>query len=237
MGAHSFTATSKETDPRKAYEALIDDALSMHGSDSYNGTISTTRGFRVHSSAPLSPLAADALSTARLTSLEKWGNCEAIAVGAAKKTKEKTFTFTIRPAEPVGQYLNLTDEMVAGKIGVPLSRLEALTVVESTPSYRYRTTKAGPSRRIWTTSSGGEFATRGEAVAHAKANLADARRTSGVLHVEGDKAVEVFQRTLRAPEAAVVRNLVSWKIKVTARIALSDEREFDHWLFYGWAAS
>lgn len=237
MGAHSFTATSRETDPRKAYEALVDDALAMHGSDSYNGTISTTRGFRVHSSTPLSPLAAAALSEARLGSLEKWGNCEAVAVGAAKKTREKTVTITIRPTEPVGQYLNLTAAEVAEKLGVPLERLESFTVVESTPAYRYRTTKAGPSRRVWTTSAGGEFATRAEAAAHAKKALVDPFNGSTGLYVEGDKSVGVFQRTLRTPEASVVRNLVSWKIKITARIAGSDERVFDHWLFYGWAAS
>lgn len=237
MGAHSFTATSKETDPKKAYEALVDDAFAVYGSDSYNGTISTTRGFRVHSSSPLSPLAAEALSNSRLGSLEKWGNCEAIAVGTAKKTKEKTVTITIRPTEPVGQYLNLTAAGIAEKIGVPLERLESFTVVESTPAYRYRTTKAGPSRRIWTTSAGGEFATRAEAAAHAKKTLVDTFNGSAGTYVEGDKSVEVFQRTIRNPEASVVRSLVSWKIKLTARIATSDERVFDHWLFYGWAAS
>ena len=237
MGAHSFTATAKETDPRKAYESLVGDALSQYGSDSYNGTISTTRGFRVHSSVPLSPLAAEVLSNSRLSSLEKWGDCEAIAVGTAKKTKEKTVTITIRPTGPVGQYLNLTAAEVAAKIGVTLERLESFTVLESTPAYRYRTTKAGPSRRVWTTSAGGEFTTRAEATAHAKKSLADSLRSSTNLYTEGDKTLEVFKRTLRTPEASVVRSLVSWKIKLTACIATSDERNFEHWLFYGWAAS
>jgi len=237
MGAHSFTATSKETDPRKAYEALVGNALSQYGSDSYNGTISTTRGFRVYSSSPLSPLAAEALSNSRLGSLEKWGNCEALAVGPAKKTKKKTVTVTIRPTEPVGQYLNLTAEDVATKIGVPLARLESFTVLESVPTYRYRTSKAGPSRRVWTTSEGGEFATRAEAATHAKKVLVESLLGLGDLYVDGNRSVEVFQRTLRTPEASVVRSLVSWKIKVSAQVATSDEREFDHWLFYGWAAS
>lgn len=237
MGAHSFTAKSKESDPRDAYESLVGDALSQYGSDSYNGTISTTRGFRVYSNVPMSPLAAAALSSARLGSLEKWGNCEAVAVGAAAKTREKKATITIRPVDPVGQYLRLTDAEIAEKIGVPLASLESLTITESTPTYRYRTTKAGPARRVWSTSTGGEFATRAEAVAHAKKTLVDPLNGSAGRYVEADKSVEVFQRTLRSPEASVIRSLVSWKLKIDARIAVGEARVFDHWLFYGWAAS
>lgn len=237
MGAHLFTAIARETDPKKAYESLVGDALAQYGTDSYNGTISTTRGFRVYSSATLSPFAAEALSKSRRGALEKWGDCEAIAVGSAKKIKEKTVTITIRPTEPVGQHLMITAAEISAKIGVPLDRLESFTVLESTPAYRYRTTKAGPSRRVWTTSAGGEFATRAQATAHAKKSLTDSLRTSTDLYTEGDKTLEVLQRTLRTPEALVVRSLVSWRIKITACIAVSDARDFEHWLFYGWAAS
>jgi hypothetical protein len=237
MGAHSFTAISKETDPKAAYAALVAEARSEYGNDAYNGTISTTRGFRVVSNTPLSRSAADALIESRLENLEKWDVCEAVAIGHAKKTKKRTVTITVRPTDDATNGMRLTGADVASHLGIPVERLEGFTVVTSTPKYRYVAGKPGPSRRVWSTSLGGEFASRPEAVAFARQRLEERVRHDAGIYVSGDDTVDVFQRTLRSPEATMQRKLVSWKIKLTAEIAASDEKVFDHWLFYGWAAS
>jgi len=236
MGAHSFTCTAREQDPRAAYERLVDEAISDHGRDTYNGTISTTRGFRVFSSVPTTKVAADSLSRSRLEHLEKWGHCEAIAVGRAAKTTERKATFTVAPSSPAGRYLDMSATDVAAGLGVGIDRLESFSVVSSVPRYRYRNRKAGAASKIWTTSAGGDFATRAQAVAFARAELT-VSALPGSLCVPADASIEVFQRTQRAPEAAVERTLVSVKVTVVATIAVDAERVFDHWLFYGWAAS
>lgn len=237
MGAHSFTAVSKETDPKAAYAALVAEARSEYGNDAYNGTISTTRGFRVVSGTPLSQSAADAMIESRIDSLSKWDVCEAVAVGKAKKVKKRTVTVTLRPAADDANGMRLSGADVASHLGIPVERLEGFTVIESTPKYRYAAGKPGPSRRVWTTSLGGEFASRTEAVAFARQRLEERARHDAGVYVSGDETIEVFQRTLRSPEASMQRKLVSWKIKLTVDVASSDEKVFDHWLFYGWAAS
>ena len=237
MGAHSFTAVSKETDPKAAYAALVAEARSEYGSDAYNGTISTTRGFRVVSSTPLSESAAAALIESRIEDLEKWDVCEAVAVGKAKKVKKRTVTVTLRPTDAAANGMRLSGADVASHLGIPVERLEGFTVVTSTPKYRYVAGKPGPSRRVWTTSMGGEFATRTEAAAFARQKLEERAWHDAGVYVSGDETIEVFQRTVRSPEASMQRKLVSWKLKLTVEIASSDEKVFDHWLFYGWAAS
>ena len=46
MGAVTFCETATAPSARKAFDALQDEAIRMHGMDGYNGTISTVEGFR-----------------------------------------------------------------------------------------------------------------------------------------------------------------------------------------------
>ena len=46
MGASSFVQTTSAKNIQEAYQKLVDNAVSDYGSDSYNGTISTTDGYR-----------------------------------------------------------------------------------------------------------------------------------------------------------------------------------------------
>jgi hypothetical protein len=233
MGAHSFTVTSKEPDPRTAYEALVDQAVSEYGTDPYNGTISTTHGFRVVSTTPVSALQAERLSDERLHDLAKWGACEAIAVGRSTKTVTKKMTLTLK-REP-GQDLELTVEDLAAKLKVPAADIEAFTVVDSAPNHRYRTRKAGPARTFWTVDGGGSYTTRAEALVAAKARL---ERRSGVYgsRAVGTEALTVTKRTVHEPEAGIERVLVSWKVQLEVTVSKDRRRVFDHWVFYGWAA-
>jgi len=55
MGAHTFSLhVNGDMTAQEAYSMAVEDAIYEHGNDSYNGTISTTRGFKILSSKPLS---------------------------------------------------------------------------------------------------------------------------------------------------------------------------------------
>lgn len=47
MGSHNFSNVGYGKTPQEAYNALVDHAQWEHGHDPYNGTISTTEGFKM----------------------------------------------------------------------------------------------------------------------------------------------------------------------------------------------
>lgn len=241
MGAHSFQVVSEQADPAAAYRDLVADALAEHGRDTYNGTISTTRGFRVFASTPLTPSAAQRIAEERLGALEKWGHCEAVAVGSVTRVRTVKRTIDAASLDASVRHERLDTALVAEKTMIPVPLIAGFRILDSAPKYRYRTVKAGPVRRVWTTSTGGEYANRADAVAAAKKRLVERseRSASGLASViEGSDRVEIFQRTVRTPEAAIERTLASWKVRLEIDIVEDDTvLPFDHWLFYGWAAS
>tara|TARA_R110002110_G_scaffold145190_6_gene334599 strand:- start:2254 stop:2535 length:282 start_codon:yes stop_codon:yes gene_type:complete len=52
MGAHSFYVAYEANNAEQAYNALVQQAIYNHGHDPYNGTISTTDGFRMITTKP-----------------------------------------------------------------------------------------------------------------------------------------------------------------------------------------
>ena len=234
MGAHAFHATSKETDHRKAYERLVDDALMMSGHDSYNGTISTTSGYRVVATKPVSQAAADKIADTRILELDKWGVCEAIPVGRSPKTTTRNVVATFTPTSTDG--ITITIDMVADAAVVNADRIEGFEVLESKPVHTFTKRPAGEKKKVWTTSAGGTYPTKAAAYAAAKKYLQERGQNYGST-IPGNETLEVTQKTISAPEAGLTRTLTGWKVKLRVTIAKSDEREFDHWLFYGWAAS
>jgi len=234
MGAHTFQATSKESDARAAYEKLVDDAFITNGNDAYNGTISTTRGFRVVTGKPVSPAAAEMLAATRISGLSKWGTCEAVAVGRSSKTVTKTVSVTFTPTNNSG--ITLTLDMVAQAAGMDAGRIESFEIIDSKPVHTFTKRTGGAKNKIWTTSRGGSYPTKAAAYAAAKKWLQERGQNYGNT-IAGDETVEVVQKTVSSPEAGLTRTLTGWKVKIRLTVAKSDERTFDHWLFYGWAAS
>lgn len=96
MGATDFHTTAKGKDAAAAYRAACDEAIRYYGhQDGYNGTISTTSGFRVVTrpkgrtmkkfldEAMTSIIERDSFQGHRI---EKWGNCLAIQDHKSKRT-------------------------------------------------------------------------------------------------------------------------------------------------------
>lgn len=111
MGSHNFeNATYSHTDARSAYDALVRDALYESGHDGYNGTISTTGGFRIASRTPMTLAQARAYADKHLDEYEKWDECGAVPLVAETEAEwdtpdtytagpwRKTFTFDVRGA-------------------------------------------------------------------------------------------------------------------------------------------
>jgi len=243
MGAHNFTETSKVTDPDVAYRQLVEQALHEYGSDGYNGTISTTHGFRVVSKIPMTAIAAEQYAYEHSERCEKWGQCEAVAVGVATQTKSKIVTFNV-PIDDSAHGLRVDVAMIAGAASMPLGSVTGFEVLTSAPKFKTTVTPPGPARKVWVTnpSRGVEYATKAAALAAARSTAEQARVVSTstavpAVYVQPTVSATVSQQTVRTPEVTVASRLVSWKVKARLDFVVGDKLEFDHWLFYGMAAS
>jgi len=72
MGATNihYSIPRGDLSPAKAYQQLVDEAIYEYGNDSYNGTISTTSGFKI----VRTPENDDEYERI-LDSCDKWGKC------------------------------------------------------------------------------------------------------------------------------------------------------------------
>lgn len=90
MGACQFRERIKAKDARSAYTSAVEDARSEYGNDYYNGTISTTGGFRdVTKEYKASGLTLDAFVEREYDKMGK-GDCACIEVTAPVVKKAKT---------------------------------------------------------------------------------------------------------------------------------------------------
>jgi hypothetical protein len=216
-----------------------------YGHDAYNGTISTTRGYRVVSSAPVGAMEANRLMESRIERLGKWGDCEAVMVGKAAKTRSQSVTLDLQGEDLSAcvdefGYFSLPLATAAAGTGIALDGIEHVEILDRRCTFKKNVTPAGPPRKVWTTSRGGEFASRAEAILAARRHLdmhVQSRTNLPAERFDARPSVEVFQRSSRTPEAAVSAELRRVKLKLRLEfLAPGARREFDHWLFYGWAA-
>jgi len=93
MGATNFgnLAVGRYKNASEAYNSLVEDALHDYGHDSYNGTISTTSGFKMRDDNPrYGTKAFSKWEDNMLEFAEKWGDCICIEITGAilKRMKE-----------------------------------------------------------------------------------------------------------------------------------------------------
>lgn len=241
MGSHVFTSRSTERDATVAYKQLFSQALAEHGHDSYNGTISTTSGFTVVSPKPVSPAQAQSIMDRRIENLSKWSTCEAIAVGTPVRTRPKTLWITIPGDSETSSMVEVSLDTVAAAVGVSPSRIASYEVLESSPKVSIESHRAGPAHKVWATSDGRQFESRAEAVKHARDTLrvrhSHVRSGPALLR---SSTITVQPTIVHTPPTTLVATVSSWRVKVRAQVAQEvkgDVYTFDHWLFYGWAAS
>jgi len=86
MGAHSFTASVYAPTAADGYSMLVDEAVYDHGHDPYNGTISTTSGFKI---VPfMEGESSEQWSERVLDITEKRGSCACIEATHVEKNDE-----------------------------------------------------------------------------------------------------------------------------------------------------
>lgn len=91
MGAHNFEAWSSGDTMDEAYRKAVGDAREESGNDPYNGTISTTQGFKdVTEEYRNSKKSLDKFKHENLEKAEKWGACLGICIEPPKGNKNKT---------------------------------------------------------------------------------------------------------------------------------------------------
>jgi hypothetical protein len=82
MGAHNFYDEAEGNSPREAYQNAVEQAQHEYGHDPYNGTISTTNGFRMVTKKPGQTM--EQLEDEWLDKLEKWGKCACVDLGGKR---------------------------------------------------------------------------------------------------------------------------------------------------------
>lgn len=120
-----------------AHKEAIEEAYREHGHDGYNGTITTSSGFRVVRTTPVSWAEAHAIEEERLDNLNKWEEWEAIPIASDSSYSERTITKSMRLDVPKLPYTRELKELVA-----PLLKLKdgeiikEIKVASDEPSWR-----------------------------------------------------------------------------------------------------
>lgn len=93
MGATSFEMKSSAMSLREAYTNEVEQARAEYGNDSYNGTISTTRGIVDKTSEfRRSLLTINEFVSKTINEADKWGNCFGICIREPKLNTNKVKT-------------------------------------------------------------------------------------------------------------------------------------------------
>jgi hypothetical protein len=90
MGATQFIDTTRAYSMGEAYDQLVEDAVNEYGHDSYNGTISTTQGFKdITSEWKKSGISIDKFIDLKIEDANKWGHAFGVCVSEPIKNKLK----------------------------------------------------------------------------------------------------------------------------------------------------
>lgn len=261
MGSHTFDNTYYgDVTADQAYRALVEEALYTEGHDPYNGTISTTGGFRVVQTTPVTYAEAARISEKRINNLRKWEACEAIPLVAetpAEYGESETGTVELNVSGDVYNDSKKLDAYLRKALGLKtFDTIDGWSNVR--PGSADRTTKVevgvkaeAPKEKAVTRyfvlmphagmpAWENGFATQAEARASLK---------SGVLRYGfngvPDVDVEIIGITRRESGAPLVKGTVFAK-KVTGTLTVQYRRRVKAgragtaragWYFYGWAAS
>lgn len=104
MGAANFDQiVETDQDAKTAYSDAVDQARGEYGYDPYNGTISTTEGFRIVQETPVTLEEAYEIVNRTQDDFSKWGPCGAIALCTEDKTvvRKATGKFVLKAGEAV----------------------------------------------------------------------------------------------------------------------------------------
>jgi hypothetical protein len=259
MGAaYETTYVNTTKSYTEAYDIATGDAYAQYGSDSYNGSITTTRGVQLLRNAPLPRKVAErfANSEENVRGLQKWGPAGAILVGTddsftrrKKKVRHETKKVEYRTIlEDLFEVATL--EAAAGAV------VESVTIVLDKPKWRTRNERVTVKPQVCyevrisgRAVRGGVFEKKADAIAKAREtsklwleegrgnNLIDA---SGRPNWEGPATITVHAvvKTAQTDQVCDFSPELVQRV-VTAEVVYAKAKSTvrnDGWLFCFWAA-
>lgn len=239
----------------EAYRQAVRDAIAEYGHDSYNGTISTGGGIRLHSAVPVSLAQAKKIAYGREDHLQKWETWEAQAVAAGDHFTKREIDTSIRldvDQIPYGDELTDLLTPLVCRAGEHLTRV-AVTTTEIV--WRSVTVPVEGERRIvyriegCRRPVGEEFAS----IAEARAALMHIAKTWGTPRPGWDGKLSLRDEEMRPLDARIVgtvdrgagQPLVRIGTKVKRRVVRVEATalkpkpgapKLGGWMLYGWAA-
>lgn len=234
----------------EAFRNLVSQALHECGHDPYNGTISTSSGYKMVSSNPVLPTQAHKIADDAAESLEKWGNWIAIPVCQAENIHQEV-EVSLRGAEAAGSDQEVFAALQKKAIQKALARRKGWVGVEAYVSHWHRTLKnpkvvrPQPAKAVWVVDLGMRhaqkvFDTKAEALEYAK-SVVNAAPQSGkyIFGLEREVTVEKQFRSLSGSRCKI--SVRAENKTVTATVTVKLERPAASqstvgWLFAGWAA-
>jgi len=245
MGSHDFydaISVKQLTDrnlpltPDAAYRTLVNDALIGYGQDAYNGTISTTSGYRLHDAAIHSRDEAETIQQDTLDNYSKWEACGCIKVGTVPIGKSRTIPRTVNIANPIDATppsLAMATESVAAVLR-PGEKVVSFEVISDDCKWKTKIHRPkGRGNRTFVV-FGTHYATMNEAL-----TAASARQTqqSSNGYAYRHEAI-VHERIVRESPGRVVTEPISRKVKLKVFVGIpAGTPELTHFFFWGWAAS
>lgn len=264
MGATNLEQVIYTTAPaREAYERLVDEAISEYGNDPYNGTISTSGGYRIHGNHAMTEAEAYKVAEQRLSSLNKWEAFEAIALVDPKtiKTRRVTRTFKIT-GKAIKDAGSLSAAIKSAAMGISLREGEKITrYAVATENGTWGNPKQTLRHKATSRATEGKAVTR-YFVKYANrfseqpewkngyATMALARKAleavaakpakRGMFNEPDTISYEIVAEVRREdgrPLAVAVSEVVGAEVEVNIDIEKAPaKRVAAGWLFYGWAA-
>lgn len=226
-------------DAAEAYTRLVAQAQFEFGHEPYNGSISTSSGFRIHRSAPVTAAEAYRIAQTLDDVAQKWGDWYAIAVGEAETT-----TKTVKVSVTGGGAADLRRAAEAkAPAGWTVSRCEVTSWERKLRAAKVD--QAPPATTVWVAKSGFatcRFASKAEAVAYAKDLIATRSPLSGTQGwALGDVTVDIRKMWVGPDGADAGFTVTAPTAKLTGTVELTLERlkgaRRTGWLFCGRAST
>jgi hypothetical protein len=244
MGACDFYESSRETDPKKAFRSLVDNAQYEYGSGGYSGTIAEKSDFTILTRTPQSPEELNALH-AKYADGDKWGPAYAAPFAAVESGKEKVVKVRAKNQTEAEQKLR---EKFKGK-SFKVKEIKAIT---SPHTNKIRRKKHGGKPKIkWAWSSNGKTYDKPLDAARAAEEYLKERAGKGdagwvidtaytvfpvAVLIDNDGTVTKHSKTPVAYTVTLGRNdkVVTWEATVVMRKV---SKKIAGWSFWGWASS
>lgn len=248
MGAIEFnTGVIPSADAAEAYDAAVRDARHQYGSDGYNGTVSTTAGYRKMLHSPITARGAELYAQRHCENASKWGDALAVPVAGDEHFHVRTEKFTVEmePVDSEGNPRIIREydlhekalELAAARFGDRLHDINVAAKIKSRTTATHETGRAVTRYELVGSHAYRPklFDTRAQAVAAAKLLLNESRGIEKI-RIRG---VKFYPETNSTDATVVAVETVRATATVTATIAVPKQpygTPVDGWVFFGLAA-